>query len=161
MDNVISILTNKWVILNNVLSIILLEWSFSKLKPLYPKTEQDNKRDEVYLPFKRNDLHKLSRPILYVMAPTIFLRVVIGYCAMGLCSVTIYLISLTHKRGDPYSGWKLKVVTFACSVSARIVILLMSCLYLDEKKVQTDYSKWLGPEWKMSFEKPGTVISNH
>ena len=161
MDSIISILTNKWVILNNILSIILLEWSFTKIKPLFPKNQSDIDRDNKYPPFKRNDLHKISRPMLYLLAPMVFLRVLIGYGAIMICSMIIFALSLSQKRGAPYTGWKLKVVAFCCSVTARITILMMSCFWVDTKRIEKDYSKWLGPDWKMTFEKPGSVISNH
>lgn len=131
MDSIISILTNKWVILNNVLSFILLEWSFSKMKPLFPKNEKDKERDEKYPPFKRNDLNKLNRPILYLLAPTVFARVFIGYFTIMICSFIVFTISLSHKRGDPYTGWKLKVVSHCTSFTARVTILMMSCLWVD------------------------------
>ena len=131
MDSIISILTNKWVILNNVLSIILLEWSFSKIKPLFPKNQNDIDRDNKYPSFKRNDLYRISRPILYLLAPFLFLRVVIGYTAIAICSVIIFTISMSQKRGDPYHGWKLKVVTFCCSITARVTILMMSCFWVN------------------------------
>lgn len=161
MDSIISILTNKWFILNCIFSIILLEWSFSKIKPLFPKNQSDIERDKKYPSFRRNDLNKISRPILYLLAPTVFLRVFIGYFTIMICSVIIFSISLSHKRGDPYKGWKLKVVTICCSITARVTILMMSCLWVDTKQIKADYSKWLGPDWKMTFERPGSIISNH
>jgi len=113
--------------------VILLEWSLATLKPLYSKNLEQEKRDNKYYSFKRNDLHKISRPISYLLAPTLIPRVILGWGAMASCSLVIYCISLTHKKGEPYSGWKLAVINFSCNVSARIVLLTMSIFYITEQ----------------------------
>ena len=47
------------------------------------------------------------------------------------------------------------------SFAARIVMFMMSAWKIDEVKLKTDYSKYLGPNWKRSYDNPGTIISNH
>lgn len=37
----------------------------------------------------------------------------------------------------------------------------MSCVWIDEQKIPYNYSKYLGPDWKLTYDKPGTIISNH
>ena len=37
----------------------------------------------------------------------------------------------------------------------------MSIYNLDCEQVKTDYSEYLGPDWKMSHDCPGTIVSNH
>ena len=133
MDYIISILTNKWVMLNNIIGILILEWSYTKLKPLFPKNEEDRLRDEKYPAYKRNDLHKIGRLYMYPFMPFIFLKAFLGCGGIFLCSVVIFCISLTHKRGDPYHGWKLWVVKYSCRAAARIVLYMLSCYYLHEK----------------------------
>ena len=40
-------------------------------------------------------------------------------------------------------------------------MLMMSGLQLSESRPDVDYSIYLGQEWKASYDKPGTLISNH
>jgi len=95
------------------------------------------------------------------MAPQFIIRNITGYGSIAVCSVIIFFLSLSHKKHEPYTGWKLAVVSYSCRITARIVLFTMSMFYIEEKRVKLDYSKWLGPDWECSFDKPGTVISNH
>lgn len=36
-----------------------------------------------------------------------------------------------------------------------------SVLFVHKRRPKMDYSKYLGPEWKPSYDKPSTVICNH
>ena len=67
------------------------------------------------------------------MAPTVFIRVFIGYGTIAICSFIVFLVSLTHKRGDPYSGWKYQTVYYCMAFTARVTILMMSCYWVETK----------------------------
>ena len=53
------------------------------------------------------------------------------------------------------------MIRLACKVVARIILLMMSGVHVNQPKKKVDYSRYLGPEWKPNYERPGTVISNH
>jgi hypothetical protein len=156
-----SVLTNKWVILNNVICFLMVEWAFRKLKPLYPKTESDKIRDEKYPSFSRRDLDRVSRPWFFLLAPTIFIKATLAYGSLAILSIIIFFISVSHKRGEPYSGWKYDLIKTSCRWSARNVLFMVSVLWVDEIKVDYDYTKYLGEDWKPTNAKPGSIVSNH
>jgi len=81
---------------------------------------------------------------------------------MALCSLSIYLLGLTHKKDTPYTGWKFRLISIWCSCAARMVLLSSGILYINEENVDFDYKKYLGPDWKADKNaKPGSVICNH
>ncbi len=100
-----NILTSKLFIINSLISLILVHWSFTKLEPLIQKTKEDKERDLKYPCFSRGDMHKIRRPIFYIMAPTLFPRFLSGYGGIAVMSVFVILFSFTHVKGTPYTGW--------------------------------------------------------
>lgn len=155
-----SILTNKWFIVNNILSYCLLEYAFRKLGPLYKKSEEQKIRDKKFPSFVRRD--NISRPFFYLFGSGLFIRMICGYGALALCSVCIFFLSFTHKKGTPYTGWKFSLISVWCSMAARINLLCVGIWYIHNEDVDYDYKKYLGPDWKADKnKKPGTIITNH
>ena len=66
-----------------------------------------------------------------------------------------------HKKGEPLSGWKLAFVAFGNKFVGKFGMLMFGCSDIKQKKSNFDYSKYLGPDWKKSYECPGTIIGNH
>ena len=61
-----------------------------------------------------------------------------------------------------WSKFRQHMISTAASFSARIVILACGGWWVYTPKVNTDYSKYLGPDWKPTPDAtPGTVIANH
>mgnify|MGYP001105420165 CR=1 FL=1 len=160
---VLSIVTSKWFILNWVVSILLVEFALSKLKPLYPKNKKDKERDEKYQAFQRKDLGKVNRFRLYLLAPTTLLRFTSGWVGIALCSLAIYIIGLLniHKKGNANKGFGARLIEFLCSITARNVIFMMSGFHIEEIRPKVDYTKYLGPDWEPEYERPGSIVSNH
>jgi len=160
LDWVWSILTNKWIILHNIICYILVEWSFRKITPLYKKSKEQEIRDKKFPSFIRRD--NIKRPLFYLLAPTLIFRLLIGYGGIACVSILIFFISLTHKRGTPYTGWKFSLISTACTISARITLAGVGIFKINEQKVDIDYKKYLGPDWKPDPKGfAGTIISNH
>ena len=44
---------------------------------------------------------------------------------------------------------------------SRIVAFLMGVFYYTHKKLDVDYKKYLGPDWKPTDRKPSTYLPNH
>lgn len=114
-----------------------------------------------YPAFKRNDLHKVSRPLLYLLAPLTFIRFAIGWGSIACLWAWVKLWTIGLDSRAPIPEWKRKIIRAGCTASARTVILMMSGIHINEPKLNIDYSAYLGPDWKPSWKNPGTVISNH
>lgn len=48
-----------------------------------------------------------------------------------------------------------------CKWSARNVILMMSGVNIIENRPKICYKKYLGDDWEPSYERPGSIVSNH
>lgn len=97
----------------------------------------------------------------YIGGPLIFIKLISAYGSIAVVSILIFFLSLTHKRGEPYSGWKYSLIEKSCSWCARNVLFMVSVFWIDEVKVDYNYSKYLGPDWKPSKKLPSTIVSNH
>lgn len=109
---------------------MIVEWALSKFKKLQLKSEKDREMAEKYPAFKRNDLHKVSRPILYLLAPLTFLRFMVGWGSIVMLYIYIKIILWGHKKGVPISESMRQWVAGACRLSARMVILMMSGVHI-------------------------------
>lgn len=166
MVNIMQILTDhprlaKYFAVNWALSIALVEWALLKYQPLRIKTEKDREMAEKFPAFRRNDLHKVNRLILYLLAPLVFARFFIGWGSVALLWVWVKLVAMGHNPMTPMPPWRRKLIRIATTACARVVLLMMSGLRVNEPKLEVDYSEYLGPDWQPSYENPGTVISNH
>ena len=148
----------KYFLINWFLSLILLEWALYKLKPCLIKTEEDKKQAEKYPAFRRNDKIKANRVLLYVLAPFTFARFIIGWGSMVYLYFWTWGVNLIVEENTQKSR---KLKDFGSFCAARMIIFMMSGLWIENTRFKTDYSKYLGPDWKRSYKNPGTVISNH
>lgn len=41
------------------------------------------------------------------------------------------------------------------------MLLGTGVIWISQEKVKYDYSKYLGPDWKLSFDNPSTIVENH
>ena len=151
----------KYFVVNCLLSIILIEWALAKLKPMIPKNEADKKRDLQFPEYKRNDIHKINRFVLYLTCPFFFIRFFIGWFGIAVCSFFIFVLSLGHEHRSPYKGWKYTIVRFCTKWAARNVMNCMAILRIEEPLLKSDYRQYLGPDWKITHTCPGTIVSNH
>jgi hypothetical protein len=94
--------------------------------------------------------------------PILFTRMICGYGALALCSICIWFLSLTHKEGTPYTGWKRWLIEKMCTITARITLFHIGMWWINVDEVNLDYKEYLGPEWKADKNKlPGSIITNH
>ena len=104
-------------------------------------------------------MKKVNRLVLYLLAPTTLLRFACGWLGMALCSLGIFIVSLLG--GDPHKGTGAFFVRNFCKWAARNTILMMSGTSIKERRPNVDYKKYLGEDWKKTYENPGTIVSNH
>ena len=151
----------KWIILNWVLGIVLVEWALSKYRPLYIKNAKDKEMAEKYPEFRRHDLHKVRRWILYLLAPLVFIRILIGWGSMVLLWIFFKIFLRGQDIKKPIPKEKRRILKQVLSLNAKLVILMMSGFVINEKKYKMDYSKYLGQGWERTYKGASTTISNH
>ena len=161
---IIGFLTHPYFLVNWVICIIMLETGLKAIKPLYKKKEGDKERDEKYHSFKRNDLHRIWRPILYIIAPFMLIRWVIGVSAWVLLAIITRIVMIGHKQGEPVNGCRGWFLHFCIKCTAKINMICLGCFFIDIKDVKVDYTEYLGPGWDkngVDFNKCGYIVVNH
>ena len=98
---------------------------------------------------------------MYLLAPFTFLRFFIGWMSCITLSFFIAFLVMFTPTGAPLGYYKGIVVKYSCKIVARIILGMMTCLYINEVELETDYREYLGPDWKKSNKRPGSVVSNH
>jgi hypothetical protein len=164
-STVIGFLTNKYFLINCVICIIMLEKGLSGVKLLHKRKAaniEDN--DEKYESFRRNDLHRFHRPILYLFSPFILMRYGTAVVSWAILATTTRIVMIGHKEGDPISGFRGWFLHFCIKYTAKITMICIGCFFIDIKNVEVDYEEYLGPDWKkngIDFDKCGSVVVNH
>jgi hypothetical protein len=148
MDYIVGFLTSKWFLANCLICFIMLEYGLNSIKPLYPKNAGDKERDEKYKAFKRNDLNRIHRPILYIFAPFMMIRWIIGILAWVLCALMTKIIMIGQIRDTPLSPLRTTLMAYNVKLCAKINLLWLGCLFINIEDFYVDYSEYLGPEWK-------------
>jgi hypothetical protein len=120
MNFIVGFFTSKLFLANCVICIIMLEYGLYAVKPLYPKNAVDKARDEKYKAFRRNDLHRFHRPILYILAPFMLIKCLIGIFAWVLCAFLTKIIMMGQKRDTPLNKLKLTLMTYNVKLCAKI-----------------------------------------
>lgn len=164
MDYVVGFFTSKLFMANCVICIIMLETGLRAVQPLYPKKSGDKERDEKYKAFRRNDLHLIYRPVLYLFAPFMLIRWIGGIAAWSFCAIMTKIIMIGQKKDTPLTGLRNTLMVANVRLCAKINMVLLGCLFINIQNVFVDYSEYLGPEWtkeKAYWGKAGSTVVNH
>ena len=79
-ETLISIITNRiFIFVYLTICYSMINLGLKTLKPLVQKNQADIDRDEKYIAFKRNDMHKISHFLCYLTAPFILIKFCIGW----------------------------------------------------------------------------------
>ena len=163
----ISIL-KKLVYSQILLGFILEIWAYKKLRPLLQKSKTLLDAYKKYPEFARNDYHKAIRassgPLyLFIVAPFVLLKFSIGWGALAVAAIIVKFMMLFNKEGEPLDKDKFtyKFLELVGMTTARIALASLGISKMNEEKVAVDYSHYLGPGWKPTYNNAGTVICNH
>jgi 1-acyl-sn-glycerol-3-phosphate acyltransferase len=80
---------------------------------------------------------------------------------MPLIGTYIKIVLIGHKEGVPLKPWQRTVIKYPSMLIARILMYGSTIIWVNRTKVRYDYSKYLGPDWKLTFDNPSTIVENH
>lgn len=125
------------------------------------RVKPNAQRDSNYLPWVRNDYHNWS--YLQALFTNLLTLPRIAGCWMGILFGLSYstLLDIGHDKTQPYTGWRLKVLEFILPYNVRAVVLCGGCVWSTCRRVQVDYSHWLGPDYVYRYDKVGIHVCNH
>ena len=164
VSSIIGFLTNKYFLINCVICIIMLEKGLSGMKLLYKRRAEVKDGDEKFSSFRRNDLDRIHRPILYLFAPWMLIRFGTGISAWAVLAIITRIVMIGLKQGDPVDGFRGWFLHFCIKCTAKINMMCIGCFFIDIKNVTVDYGEYLGPEWNkngIDFDKCGSIVVNH
>ena len=80
-----------------------------------------------------------------------------------ILAITTKLMILGTPSNRPLSGWRKAIAKFAGQLITRIGLFIQSFLWITNKQENTDYSEWLGPDYKAqaSTKRAPIIIANH
>ena len=153
-----------YFILSSIGGLILIRWALGKMEPLRIITEEDKLMAKKHPEFARNDLDKIKKNTwkMYLMAPVLFTRLVCGYMMISIIWAVVLVIMIGHPRDEVIPMWRRRVIKFIHTTLGRPILFSLSIVYIDDHdRYFYDYSKYLGPEWKPTYENTSTKVSNH
>ena len=156
-----SLVTSPWFLTFTLLGILLIEFALLKTKRVR-KVDED--RDSKYPSFRRTDVRKWKRWRLYIFAPILLPKILLCVATLAALMITAKLIFISAGKNKNLAlvGWRKFIVKNMARFTARTCMFLGPGLYwYNLERPQVDWKKYLGPEWKPSYENPSTIISNH
>lgn len=162
---IINILTSKLFLFNCLFSFLWILFAKKNIKPLFPKNEEDNKRDKKYEPFKRNDLEYLSKSWkFYLWSPTGLARLIIPYSSIAVMCLVTYILSFFKKSNNNFNGISFRIIRGFQIFTGYATLIASGIPRMKVINLEVDYSDYLGPDWKPSQlkdKKATAIVSNH
>lgn len=129
-----------------------------RCKTLFRSTPELNAK---YAPFARNDVENWG---MFRMLPFyIFFwpKFILTMPLVGLTGLYYQIILLGHKQGTPISSIRKFLGRWVMRLTARLVMFLANIYWIKYEYVTPDWKKYLGPDWKPTFQGASTLVSNH
>lgn len=149
------------ILIFTLLGILLQEYALFKTRKI---RAIDEARDSKYPSFRRTDTHLWKRWRLYLAAPILIPKMLLSILALAILLIGAQIVVSTAglKKGEILQGWRLKLVAANTKYMTQMIVIFGAGLYWWKSyRPKVDYSKYLGPEWKPTYENPSTVITNH
>ena len=164
LDGLISYICSYFTVRNLVIYVLISTLPAVYVKLYSKKLRGSPELNQKYAPFARIDYENWGffRFALVNIFTLVVLRYVFVWC-MLLANITIITLCkfiFCHKKGKIVSrrlDWWMRTLN---TIPMRLKLLMIG-VFLNQKRVEKDYSKWLGPDWKPTFEGYGIQVSNH
>ena len=143
--------------------LISFEWAWASVKSI---RIIDEERDRKYPAFRRDDAYQWSKWKFYFGAITFMpLRLISSVLVILFCYIFVRIFTIGHNfRGNsPISGCRKHIINFMYKVFS-MLILFFGGMRSSTKKIDFDYSTYLGPDYKKTTNAPkyvSTYVSNH
>jgi hypothetical protein len=141
-----------WLILN-VSPLWLTLW-FNK----HMKSNPDEL--DKYKPFERLDCDKWSYMLGLVSHFFYWPRMCVGWFGLWMAMVYIQVFCFCHKSGEQFTDWQYKGMRWLAIVIGRLICYVSLCIPV-MRRVECDYSEWLGPDYEHTYDGAGINVCNH
>lgn len=83
-------------------------------------------------------------------------RYALAWCVVLTFTTMTLLVMCGHRKGEPLLGWRWYTMFYLIKPFARLHMLCGGVVWVSrEQRLDINYNKYLGPEWKPSFEGAG------
>jgi hypothetical protein len=118
-----------------------------------------------YKPFLRIDYDNWSY-ILTIFTHFFFWpRFLIAWFCITSSMIACAFVAIGHSRTQKPGAIRRWLFSRLIGLGGRGAMLSYGIFWCQKRKVEVDYTKWLGPEWKFdsktSYEGAGTYVANH
>ena len=160
MSAILDCVTSTCFLASTIIGILFIEFALMKTKVVRNVNEE---RDGKYPSFRRTDVKKWSRLILYLSAPLVPWRILACVLLMVSLLLASKILFVLNKGQPQLSPSKQKFLKYFTQYVSRFTIFFAPGIYwLNIVRPKVDYSKYLGPEWKgPRYDRCSTVVSNH
>lgn len=149
MEALIGFFTSTTFIVNFILGVLTIEYALFKVKAPRNIIEE---RDSKYPAFRRTDAIYWTRPRLYLAAPILFPRFVLSLILPAIYAIVVQILLVGAKRGQKNPAWKTWIFKELAKYMSRIMaVVACGIFYYKHDRINKDYSKYLGPDWKPVF----------
>lgn len=153
--------TSKAFLVNCVLTIILTEIALRRMESLQPKTKEDHERDIKFRAFRMQRISPFVRIPFFLLAPFTLIKWLIGWGAALVNGTFLTLMEMIRNPREPHSSFEKLLVNWSTYLTAKTVMWSSNCFFVDTIRPKVDYSSYLGKDWVPSYDRPGSVVSNH
>lgn len=159
---IFDLLQSKYFLAYWVICIIFVEAGLRRLTKLKPKNKEEVEIDEKFKSFKMIGTvateNILYRIVLYLFAPLSVFRFSLAAFTIFVNAVFIYTTVQILGRGNPIFKYLAFITT---TITGRILCWCASIVWITVERPKVCYKKFLGPDWKPSYENPGSIVANH
>jgi len=125
----------------------------------FPKAEHIGSK---YEPFLRKDRKFWTFPLALITQFVFWPRMIIGWICVSGCIIVANLVDCRRDlEKEKLSKTRRVTIQLAMAFFARMHSLMGGCVYSRVERVDVDYSKYLGKEYKKTYDGAGIHVCNH
>ena len=159
---IFNFITSKYFLIYWVICIFYVEYGLRSLVKLQPKNKEQKEIDEKYKAFRMIDTianEKLQyRLIIYLVAPLSIFKFSVFLLSTLITATFIYISVSILGRKNTLFRYLAYITTTA---TGRILCWCASIIWITTERPKVCYKKYLGPDWKPSYDNPGSIVANH
>ena len=144
-----------------VILCILPAVYMSKQAKKFKGNEELNKK---YWPWHRYDVanwkaHRLALDNFIFLGP---IRFGVAWCVVLCFTTLIFIVMIGQSKTEPLAKWRERFLRLTIKPHTRLHMLMCGVSWIKyNRRSDVNYEKYLGPDWKPSFEGAGLQVCNH
>ena len=161
LNSLYSLLDNNYLKAYVIFTIVLVELSISRINRFQPKTDKERARDEKFGAFRMDPISTQSRLGFYIFAPFSIFKYMMGWGAALTNGAFLTVLQFFHNPNKPYNWFEQLLIDWSTWLTAKVVLMSVNCYSINTTRPSISYEEYLGKDWELTYEAPGSIVSNH